>query len=86
MLVAALLELRPWRAKRGTDGAEVRFDGGQWLPVGAAASHRLPKVEAQLWLALLSLSTDPAVRARYAFTDFRKVSAPRTPHCPALTC
>lgn len=74
MLVAALLEGRPWRAKRGSDGAEVRFESGQWMALGAAASHRLPKVEAQLWLALLSLSTDPAVRARYAFTDYRKAA------------
>lgn len=74
MVVAALLEERPWRAKRGTDKAEMRFESGHWIAPGPAAAHRLPKVEAQLWLALLNLSTDPAVRARYAFTGARVYS------------
>lgn len=39
----------------------------------APCASRSLQVEAQLWLCLLTLSTDPAVRARYTFTDYRKV-------------
>lgn len=77
MTLAPLLEKRPWRAKRGLDGREVRFEGGQWMPVAEADAHRMPKPEAQLWLAVLGLCTDPLVRRRYAFTDFRKATVVR---------
>jgi hypothetical protein len=70
MVLAPLLEARPWESQSG--GKLRRFVQGQWGLVGEAEARKMHRCEAQAWLAVYNLLVDGSVRSKYALTSFRR--------------
>ena len=70
MVLAPLLEARPWESQSG--GKLRRFVQGQWSLVGEAEARKMHRCEAQAWLAVYNLLVDGSVRSKYALTSFRR--------------
>jgi hypothetical protein len=70
MVLAPLIEARPWQSENG--GKLRRFVQGQWNLVGEAEARKMHRCEAQAWLAVYNLLVDASVRSKYALTSFRR--------------
>jgi hypothetical protein len=81
MLLAPLLEKRPWVRRKKVPGsdqtvAEV-FQDGRWTVLPRSDRLRITKCDGQTWLALTNLVCDPKCRARYQYTDARRRAVER---------
>lgn len=69
------------RRTRGTGKDKVRstelFNDGKWTDVPPEERLKLSKADAQIWIALHNLVTDPKCRARYRYDDFRRETVTR---------
>jgi len=69
------------RRTRGTGKDKVRstelFNDGKWAELPPEERLRLSKADAQIWIALHNLVTDPKCRARYRYDDFRRETVTR---------
>ena len=61
---------------KGTGKEKVRFTevfhDGRWATMPPEERLKLCKTDAQIWIALHNLVTDPKCRAKYRYDDFRR--------------
>jgi len=78
-----LLEERPWmrRRSKGQGKDKVRltevFNEGRWQVMPPEDRLKLCKADAQVWIALYNLITDPKCRGKYRYDDFRRETVTR---------
>ena len=69
------------RRTRGAGKEKVRstevHNDGKWVEVPPEERLKLCKADAQIWIALHNLVTDPKCRARYRYDDFRRETVTR---------
>jgi len=65
-----LLDNPPW--KRTFKGKLQTFSDGRWSDQESNDSHRLTKMDAQVWLALNNLLLAPECRAKYVWDEYKK--------------
>jgi hypothetical protein len=70
-LLVPLIEERPWLRTTSKGDREI-FDNQKWNVVPKEDYSRIPKLEAQVWLAVYNLFMDPECRKKYEINEFRK--------------
>lgn len=63
-MLVPLIEERPWLRMTEKGEREV-FENNRWAVVPKAEYGKLPKAEAQVWIALFNLFMDPECRKKY---------------------
>jgi hypothetical protein len=70
-VLVPLIEERPWM--RTTDKGEREiFESGKWNLVPKSEYGKLPKTEAQVWIAIFNLFMSPECNKKYEINDERK--------------
>lgn len=66
-----LIEEKPWLRKNAR-GEREKYENSKWSVIDKNEYCKLPKLEAQVWIAIYNLFMDPECRKKYEITDFRK--------------
>lgn len=70
-MLVPLLEEKLW-LRTNSKGEREIFENSRWVVVPKGEYGRLPKTEAQVWIAIYNLFMDPECRKKYELNDERK--------------
>lgn len=70
-LLVPLIEERPWLRKTHKGEREI-FDQQKWNYVPKDEYSKLPKLEAQVWIAIYNLFMNTESREKYELNEYRK--------------
>lgn len=70
-VLVPLLEIKPW-FRKNTKGELEKFEDQKWVKVPPQDYHKMPKVEAQIWLTIYNMFLSQDTNRKYEVTTFRK--------------
>ena len=72
-ILVPLIEMKPWLRKT-KKGELEKFEDMKWVKVASNEVNRLPKIEAQIWLAIYNMFLSQDSNRKYEVTTFRKAN------------
>jgi zinc finger MYND domain-containing protein 10 len=70
-LFVPLVEERPWLRTNKKNEREI-FEGQKWVFIPKEEYGRLPKLEAQVWIAVYNIFMDNECKSKYELNEYRK--------------
>lgn len=70
-VLVPLLELKPWLRKNAKGDME-KYEDQKWMDIPKAETHKLTKIEAQIWLSIYNMFMCREANRKYEITTFRK--------------
>lgn len=71
MVLVSLIENKPWIAK-DSKGKRIRFENQKWEVIPPGEFHKVPRMEAQVWILIYNLLGSEYGQKSYAITGIRK--------------
>ena len=71
MVLVSLMENKPWIAK-DNKGKRIRFENQKWEVIPPGEFHKVPKMEAQVWILIYNLLASEYGQKSYAITGIRR--------------
>ena len=71
MVLVSLMENKPWLAKNNK-GERIRFENQKWEVIPPGEYHKVPRMEAQVWILVYNLLASEYGQKSYAITGIRK--------------
>lgn len=78
-ILVPLIQERPWLRTNQKGEREV-YENSKWNVIPKSEYGKLPKTEAQVWIAIYNLFMDPDCRKKYELNDERKNNLLKVTH------